>query len=249
MTAMGNYPRPRELDRLIDNYEGREQGEQLYNPNVWVSALADVLDEDFVRGALQRPTATTERRSDRFAIDRQRLAKAVASADLDNDAELLSAWLLVQAWGNGVSSRFGRLNTAKALGNREQLTTNLRTTATILREAQDTAEVEKAYCAWQGRIGISEAFFTKWFAFAGARPGRAWQPLILDARVRRTLARPPLEVSLTTLTGTTSPWVVYRTYVEMVHEWGGSPEAAQHLEWVLFERNGRADAPAGAGAS
>jgi len=239
MTAVGNYPRPSELDRLIDSYEGREQGAQSYNPNVWVAALADVVDEDFVRGALQLADVTTELRPDRFAVDRGRLAKVVAGADLDDDYELLSAWLLVQAWGNGVSSRFGRLNTAKALGHREQLLTNLRTTATLLREARDPVEIERAYRAWQGRIGISESFFTKWFAFAGVRPGREWQPLILDARVRRTLSRPPLDASLTALAGTTSLWVVYRTYVEMVHEWGGSPEAAQRLEWILFERNGR----------
>lgn len=169
--------------------------------------------------------------------------------DLDDDGELLSAWLLVQAWGNGISSRFGRLNTAKALGHREQLLTNLRTTATILREAQDTAEIERAYRAWQGRIGISESFFTKWFAFAGVRPGRSWQPLILDARVRRTLSRPPLEVSLKTVAGTTSLWVVYRAYVEMVHEWAGSSVAAQRLEWIRFEQNGWALAPTGEGAS
>lgn len=239
MTAVGNYPRPSELDRLIGSYEGRGQGEQSYNPNVWVAALAEIVDEDFVRDALQRADATTEFRPDRFAVDRERLAKVVSGADLDDEDELLSAWLLVQAWGNGVSSRFGRLNTAKALGHREQLLTNLRTTAMLLREARDPVEIEKAYRTWRGRIGISEAFFTKWFAFAGVRLGREWQPLILDARVRRTLARPPLEVSLTALADTTSLWVVYRTYVEMVHEWGGSPEAAQRLEWILFEQNGR----------
>lgn len=239
MKAMGNYPRPSELDRLIDSYEGREQGTQSYNPNVWVAALADVVDEDFVRRALQRRDVTTELRPDRFGVDRERLAKVVAGTDLDDDGELLSAWLLVQAWGNGVSSRFGRLNTAKAVGHREQLLTNLRTTTAILREAQEPVEIEKAYRAWQGRIGISEAFFTKWFAFAGVRAGREWQPLILDARVRRTLARRPLDVSVTAVAGTTSLWVVYRAYIEMVHEWGGSPEGAQRLEWILFEHNGR----------
>ncbi len=240
MTAVGKYPRPSELDRLIDSYEGREQGAQSYNPNVWVTALAEVVDEDFVRGALQRADATTELRPDRFGVDRTRLAKVVAGTDLDDDDELLSAWLLVQAWGNGLRSQFGRLNTAKALGHREQLVANLRTTATLLREAHDLADIEKGYRAWHGRIGISEAFFTKWFAFAGVRTGRQWQPLMLDARVRRMLSRPPLAVSLTAVAGTTSLWVDYRTYVEMVHEWGGSPEAAQRLEWILFEQNGQA---------
>ena len=238
MNAVGEYPRPSDLDHLIDSYEGREQGEQSYNPNVWVTALAEVVDEDFVRGALQRSDATIELRSDRYAVDREWLAKVVAGADLDDDSQLLSAWLLVQAWGNGTRSRFGRPNTAKALGHRELLLSNLRTTATILREAQDTTEIEKAYRAWKGRIGISEAFFTKWFAFAGVRLGRDWQPLILDARVRRTLSRPPLEVSLTAVAGTTSVWVVYRAYIEMVHQWAGGAKAAQRLEWILFEQNG-----------
>ncbi len=242
MSTVGMYAKPDGLADLIDHYEGREQGEQSYNPNVWVTALAEVVDEDVVRSALQRPDATTEMRSDRYAVDRARLAQVVAGADLDDDNQLLSVWLLVQAWGNGLHSRFGRLNTAKALGHSELLS-NLRATATLLRESHDPREIEAAYRTWRARIGIGEAFFTKWFAFAGVQPGREWQPLILDARVRRTLARPPLEVSLTAVAGTTSLWVVYRTYVEMVHEWGGGPEAAQRLEWILFEQNGRSLTP------
>ena len=114
----------------------------------------------------------------------------------------LGSWSKV--WGRA-PARGSVDDTAKALGHREQLLNNLRTTAAILREAQEPVEIEKAYRAWQGRIGISEAFFTKWFAFAGVRAGREWQPLVLDARVHRTLARRPLDVSLTAVAGTTSP--------------------------------------------
>lgn len=47
--------------------------------------------------------------------------------------------------------------------------------------------------------GVGEAFFTKWFAFAGFVPGRDWQPLILDSRVRATLHQ-TLDVWLNQLT-------------------------------------------------
>lgn len=190
-----------------------------------------------MREALEHPEWTTALGPGRNATDRPRVSAAVRSADFDDDDELLSAWLLVQAWGNGLRSHHGRGNTAAALGHREQLLANLRTTASLLRESSSTESTAAAYRAWRTGIGINESFFTKWFAFAGVRAGRAWQPLILDQRVWRTLNK-TLALSMREAAGTTSQWVVYQTYVETVHDWAGDPEVAQRLEWVLFKHNG-----------
>ena len=182
------FPRPDGLDVLIDHHRGKEQSAEAYNPAVWVQALDGVFTADFVRAALEPPDATTPvLNPDRVAVDRAGLVTAVTGADFDGDESLLAAWLLVQAWGNGTRSQYGRQNTARAAAHREQLLKNLRATATILREAHDVASTEDAYRAWVGRIGINESFFTKWFAFAGIKPGRPWQPLILDRSVWRTL--------------------------------------------------------------
>lgn len=229
--------RPADLERLVDHYRDRAPGAEQYNPDVWVAALARVADERLVRGALEHPAWTTALGTSRNATDRTRVAAAVRSVDFGDDDELLSAWLLVQAWGNGLRSHHGRRNTAAALSHRDQLLANLRTTASILRESPGTESTAAAYRAWRTGIGINESFFTKWFAFAGVRPGRVWQPLILDRRVWRTLNK-TLALRMSEAAGTTSQWVVYRTYVETVHDWAGDPDVAQRLEWVLFMHNG-----------
>lgn len=232
------FPRPAGLEELVDYYAGKEQSPEAYNPDVWVEALDGVLPKSFVRAALERRDVTTRLLDpDRVAVDRAGLVAAVTGADFDDDESVLAAWLLIQAWGNGTRSRWGRQNTARAAAHRDQLLTNLRATAMILRQAHDVAATEDAYRAWVGRIGMNESFVTKWFAFAGIKPGRAWQPLILDRSVWRTLNN-TLGLTLHAIAGTTSQWAVYRTYVEMLHEWGGSVEGAQRLEWVLFTHHG-----------
>src|SRR5690606_35817437 len=112
-------PRPAGLDRLVDHYRDRGPGAETFNPDVWVAALDGVADESFVRSALQHPERTTAVGNGRRATDRPRVAAAVFAADIDDDA-LLSAWLLVQAWGNGLNSHGGDADTARALGHRDQ---------------------------------------------------------------------------------------------------------------------------------
>jgi hypothetical protein len=92
--------------------------------------------------------------------------------------------------------------------------------------------------------GVRQAFFTKWFAFAGRVPNRAWQPLILDSRVYATL-NDTLMISTTSLAGSRNKAARYRAYVEAMHAWArdlsadGRTVTAERLEWVLFEHNGK----------
>jgi len=232
------FPRPAGLDALVEHYAGKERPAASYDPQAWVEALDGVLAESFVRRALERPDVTTRLAGpDRIAVDRAGLVAAVAGADFDDDESLLAVWLLVQAWGNSTRAQHGRQNIARAAAHRDQLLTNLRATATILREAHEVASTEDAYRSWAGRIGIKESFFTQWFAVAGIKPGRSWQPLTLDRSVWRTLNN-TLGLTVHQIAGTTSQWVLYRTYVEMLHAWGGSGDGAQRLEWVLFAHHG-----------
>jgi hypothetical protein len=91
---------------------------------------------------------------------------------------------------------------------------------------------------------VRQAFFTKWFAFAGRVPNRAWQPLILDSRVYATL-NDTLMISTTSLAGSRNKAARYRAYVGALHAWArdlsadGRTVTAERLEWVLFEHNGK----------
>ncbi len=117
--------------------------------------------------------------------------------------------------------------------------------ARVLRGATSTADrgIETAHAEFS-LPGIRQAFFTKWFAFAGYLPGRAWQPLILDSRVYRTLNL-TLGVNTIDMAGTLSRATRYMSYVGHMHDWAqlitsnGCPIDAERLEWIFFARNGR----------
>jgi hypothetical protein len=91
--------------------------------------------------------------------------------------------------------------------------------------------------------GIGQAFFTKWFAFAGYLPDRTWQPLILDSRVYRTL-NTTLRVTTIDMAGTRRQAARYMSYVGHMHDWAqlitsnGCAVDAERLEWIFFAHNG-----------
>jgi hypothetical protein len=106
-------------------------------------------------------------------------------------------------------------------------------------------ELEHAYQAW-AVVGVRRSFFTKWFRFAGRRPSRDWQPLILDDRVLKTLNH-CLKVSTRQLADSRSWAKRYRAYVEAMHDWARQLSAsdtlvtADRLEWILFSHAGDPD--------
>ncbi|MBW0252494.1 hypothetical protein [Cellulomonas sp. PS-H5] len=211
----------------------------LIRPWSWRSALLDidpgvlaVFDDD----AVSRPSQSTP--GDRL-VDREAVHGLLDGTDLADDVALLRAFLAVQAWGAGVTGTRTLRHTARAFAHRAQLLSALRTSVERLRDANGTAALAEAYDGWRCP-GVGPSFFTKWFAYAGRRAGRDWQPLILDDRVYRAL-NTTLDVRLVDLAGSRSRAARYRAYVEAVHDWSrtlGVP--AERLEWVLFRDNGSA---------
>ncbi len=236
------FPVPPALTGLVDAHVNEPQKPVLIRPRSWRSALSDVepsvlavLDDD----AVSRPSQKTP--GDRL-VDRAGVGDLLDRADLADDLALLRAFLAVQAWGAGVTGTRTLRHTARAFAHREQLVSALRTSAERLREADGAVALAEAYDGWRCP-GVGPSFFTKWFAYAGRRVGRDWQPLILDDRVYRAL-NTTLDVRLVDLAGSRSRAARYRAYVEAVHDWAralGAP--AERLEWVLFLDNGRAETP------
>lgn len=232
------YPVPPALSGLVDAHVGESQKPVLIRPGSWRSALPDVepgilavLDDDAVSCPSQSGTG------DRL-VDREGVGDLLDRADLTDDAALLRAFLAVQAWGAGTTGTRTLRHTARAFAHREQLVGALRTSAERLRVADGTAALAEAYGGWRCP-GVGPSLFTKWFAYAGRRPGRDWQPLILDDRVYRAL-NTTLDVRLVDLAGSRSRAARYRAYVQAVHDWAralGVP--AERVEWVLFRDNGR----------
>jgi hypothetical protein len=239
---MTRYPAPPALAELLLAREGKEQGAVEYDPGRWVRRLQGILGEDVVRAALEREDATTLVTTSRRSVTRRAINDLADAVDLADDDQVLALWLLVLAWGNGTRSQRGFQNAANALERSDVLLDNLRQTATILRAAEDTSELAAAHRAWRTGFYVRESFFSKWFTFAGRRDGRDWQPLILDDNVWSTLDD-TLGLTVADLAGSTNAAAKYQVYVEAVHEWAGSPERAQWLEWVLFSQGGKRSAP------
>jgi len=247
---MATMPIPEGLPSLLAHYRDKSQAPVRFRPSTWIRTLADVpaaqgvvqvLDED--RWALADPSGGKP--GDRL-IDRHQLQGAAAETSLADDRELLSLFLLVQAWGAGTSGNRTLHHTRTAFGNPDALLPSLRTTAGTLRGADaDISPLETAYSAWNSR-GVGRSFFTKWFANAGRVDGRPWQPLILDDRVFATLNK-TLDTSTRDMAGSSNRARRYRAYVEHMHAWAAelateTPTAdveAERLEWVLFRHNGK----------
>lgn len=234
---MTRYPAPPALAPLLESRDGKNQGPVEYDPDRWARRLHGIVSDDLVRAALEREDVTTSVRPGRRTVTRGSINDLADAVDLADDDQVLSLWLLVLAWGNGTRSQRGFQNAANALERSEVLLDNLRRTATILRAAEDTSELAVAHRAWRTGFYVRESFFSKWFAFAGRRDGRGWQPLVLDENVWHTL-NGTLGLTVADLAGSKEPAAKYQTYVELVHEWAGSPDRAQWIEWVLFRQDG-----------
>lgn len=232
------YPVPPALAGLVDARANEQQKPVLIRSPSWRTALPDVepgvlavLDDDAVSRPSQRTTG------DRL-VDREGVDSLLDRTDLADEVSLLRAFLAVQAWGAGVTGTRTLRHTARAFAHREQFVGALRTSAERLRDAVDTVALAEAYDGWRCP-GVGPSFFTKWFAYAGRRAGRDWQPLMLDDRVYRAL-NTTLDVRLVDLAGSRSRAARYRAYVQAVHDWAralGVP--AERVEWVLFRDNGR----------
>lgn len=238
------YPTPPRLRDLVALYDGdASDGEVRFRPSTWESMLGSAPAAMLALRALRDDPATHDSVhvvGDRVVI-RAHLEAELDALDVDEesaDEALLRAFLLVQAWGIGLSGG-GRAiaNTRRAFEHRDHLVASLRRTAQTLRSSGDEVLLVTAHNQWAAE-GVRQSFFTKWFAFAGRRAGRAWQPLILDRRVYATLNQ-TIEVDTQELAGIDDWAQAYRTYVIAMHQWADQLKmSAARLEWVLFEHAG-----------
>ncbi|ONI72183.1 hypothetical protein BWI15_19120 [Kribbella sp. ALI-6-A] len=220
---------PPDLEQLVTEYADCKQKPVEIHPTTWARKWPD------------HPSYTSRLQP---AVTRDDL-KVVADVRLSDQEEVLSAFVLVMAWGGGTSGRPMR-NTQRALADPVAAHAMLESSAQTLRDAVsvDDGALEAAYGAWS-LSGVGRSFFTKWFAFAGWSRDRKWQPLILDDRVFATLNK-TLNRSTIELAGGRRRSRRYRAYVQAMHEWAGQLQDRGHdvdakrLEWILFAHNGRA---------
>ena len=239
----GRFSQPSNLSPLLKAYETREQGPVRFRPSSWQAALHDVSESP--ASLLVDPDFTAETSCERFRpkgdrdVTRETVVRACEQMRLDADTEVIKAFVLVMAWGSGTTNSRSLGNTRRALQDVVRASSVLRESAHGLREAKELHDVLGVYQAFS-LPGVGEAFFTKWFAFAGRSPGREWQPLILDRRVRATLNL-TLGVWLNHLADRRNDSYRYIAYVKALHEWAadrGDAVSAERMEWIFFDRNG-----------
>jgi hypothetical protein len=192
----------------------------------WPAAEQVLLDDRF-----SSALANTRR-----TVTRDQLRTLAAETNLHDPGHVIRAFTLIVIWGSGTRSRSYR-NLPRALGS-GNCVDQLTSAAVKCRRG----ELEAAYRE-MALPGIGPAFFTKWFAFCGVGDGT--RPLILDARVHRTLHR-TLGIRRDELGHRASGAVRYRAYVDLLHEWAaqlrraGMTVDAEQVEFALFAHNGEA---------
>ena len=245
---------PSGLRSLVESYEGKEQAPVRFRVPSWDRALAD--SRPGITELLRDDRYTTPCTSERFrcAGDRTTTRAAIRCAceaiDLDDTDQLLRAFALVMAWGSGTTNGRGLRNTARAVSCPETARAVLSSSAKALRHSASMFDRSLARVhATFALPGVQQAFFTKWFSFAGYVRSRAWQPLILDSRVYATLNE-TLQVTTTSIAGSHNRAARYVAYVDYLHRWANSLAAegcavdAERLEWIFFAHNGRLVSPA-----
>lgn len=246
MSVEDRFALPATLPALVERYEGKNPSAVRFRLPSWETALTGTSGHP--TRLLSDPTLTTEPSDAHYCdlgdrmVTRDAVTAACASVGLADDDAVLAAFVLVMAWGSGTSNSRSLRNTGKALQNRAAAAAVLRESSVMLRKAEDITDpmVADAYRAF-ALPGVGEAFFTKWFAFAGVTAGRSWQPLILDSRVRSTL-NTTLDVWLNQLAGVRQDPSRYIAYLTALHRWAEQlpqPMTADRLEWIMFDHNGK----------
>ncbi|MBN7379723.1 hypothetical protein [Mycobacteroides abscessus] len=237
---------PALLPALAEHYGSSTPSAVRFRLPSWRAALAEIPGEP--TRLLSDPAATTDatilphRAVGDRVVTREAVINACSAMDLTDDNTVIAAFVLVMAWGSGTSNSRSLRNTRRALVDVPAAASVLRDSAAALRTAEQVTDPVVADAHRQFVLpGIGEAFFTKWFAFAGYVPAREWQPLILDSRVRRTL-HDTLDTWLNQLTDVHRDPERYIAYLTAMHQWAAElpqPITATQLEWIMFTHNGR----------
>jgi hypothetical protein len=240
---------PHGLHALVASYENRTQLPVRFRPSSWDNVLA--ASQTGITSLLRddRYTEAYDGRSPSLPGDRTTTRAAVVAAcsamNLDDTSQVLRAFVLTMAWGSGTTGSRGLRNTAAALTDVQRAHAMLSDSARILRRstAISGGDLRKAHAGFV-LPGVRQAFFTKWFTFAGDVRGRPWQPLILDSRVYTTL-NCTLDVGTVSLAGSRIRAARYQAYVDTIYKWAHALAAeglavdGQRLEWILFAHNGQ----------
>lgn len=245
---------PGGLQSLVESYGGKEQAPVHFRVPSWERVLADskpgitklLRDNRYTRSCTSEPS---QRAGDR-TVTRVAIRSACEAVDLDDADQVLHAFVLVMAWGSGTTNGRGLRNTARAVSHPGTAHVVLSNSARALRQSASIPDrsLERAHGSF-ALPGVRQAFFTKWFSFAGHVPSRAWQPLILDSRVYATL-NDTLQVTTISMAGSHNRSARYAAYVDHLHRWAslltaeGCATDAERLEWIFFEHNGRPLPPA-----
>ncbi|GFG50778.1 hypothetical protein CQY20_30125 [Mycolicibacterium agri] len=247
MSADARFALPGKLPALVQLYTDKVHAPVRFRLPSWETALAGIPGQP--TRLLCDPAVTTEPSTERFRsrgdrlVSRKAVIDVCASTDFADDEAVLAAFVLVMAWGSGTSNSRSLRYTRKALADISAAAVTLRQSAVALRSVERVDDPDIATIHRSFRMpGVGEAFFTKWFAFAGFVSGREWQPLILDSRVRNTL-HTTLDVWLNQLTATHRDPERYVAYLTAMHRWAVSlpqPMTATQLEWIMFTHNGHA---------
>jgi hypothetical protein len=159
-----------------------------------------------------------------------------ASTDCTDTEGYVRLFTLTMLWGNGTRTRWGPGNLKTALSD-ARLPDTLESTREAIR-ALDLREAYRTFYQTQ-KIGVGEAFFSKWFwACSLADPRAELAPLILDSRVQDSLTR--LAFSLREAAGSNRAEDCYVAYVNAAHRWAqalstdGVSMTAEHVEWLIF---------------
>lgn len=247
MTTEDRFGMPPKLPGLVLHNAGAQPAPVRFRLPSWEAALAEVSGKP--TRFLSDPGITSRSAQQQFAaygdrvVSREAVIDTCESIDMADDEAVLAAFVLVMAWGSGTSNSRSLRNTRKALQDTKAAAAALRNSATSLRSIQHLddpviADAHRSFCL----PGVGEAFFTKWFAFAGFVRERDWQPLILDSRVRATL-HDTLDVWLNHMTDLHNDPARYVAYLDAMHRWAANlpqPMTSTRLEWILFRHNGTA---------
>jgi hypothetical protein len=234
MTGDIRVPVPRELRfRAIRMGRPPEQKSR-YRPSSWEAALARLP----VSWKYLREPGLTEpapgRQGDR-TVTRDALQAHLAAMDLADTDSVLASFILVAAWGSGTTNTRSLRYVPYALGDPLRAAYQLATSIEAIRQN----DLIGAYQRFE-LPGIGEAYLTRWFALAGRRAGRDWQPLILDAGARKALDAFGIPVARLA-GGRPSRAVSYAVYIQTLHRWAAevrqdNPSCrAETLEWLLSQ--------------
>lgn len=234
---------PIRLVQLIKSYEGRTQKPVPYYPSTWKTAVNPARPGST---SLLSDDGVTSAEGSHRTVSRASLVTTCQAMDFDDPDSVARTFVLVMAWGTGITGSRGVRNTRLALEDGMPTITCLAESARALRGvgSLDDPVLAETYRSWCVP-GVGQSFFSKWFTFAG-RPvtaGRPWNPLILDQRVYRTL-NSTLTVSTRDLANSRLRSHRYWSYVAALHDWAtqlqlaGYDVDADRLEWILFAQNG-----------